>query len=62
MEAWFTKPLKTWVPSIAVSGTQIYKGNEFKNLNNHILIGSLKDQSLRKINFKNSIIGKRKKE
>ena len=33
----------------------------FKNLNNHILIGSLKDQSLRKINFKNSIIGKEKK-
>ena len=56
----FTKPLKTWVPSIAVSGTQIYKGNEFTNLNNHILIGSLKDQSLRKINFKNSIIGKEK--
>ena len=56
----FTKPLKTWVPSIAVSATQIYKGKEFPSFNKHILLGSLKDQSLIKINFENSIIGEEK--
>ena len=55
----FTKPLYTWVPSIAVSAVQIYHGNEFKEWNNQILITSLKDQSLRKLEFKNdSELGK----
>ena len=49
----FTKPLYTWVPSIAVSAVQIYQGNEFKEWNNQVLITSLKDQSLRKLKFKN---------
>tara|TARA_B110000285_G_scaffold106950_1_gene121649 strand:+ start:4195 stop:5277 length:1083 start_codon:yes stop_codon:yes gene_type:complete len=49
----FTKPLYTWVPSIAVSAVQIYQGNEFKEWNNQILLTSLKDQSLRKLEFKN---------
>jgi len=49
----FTKPLYTWVPSIAVSAVKIYQGNEFKEWNGQILITSLKDQSLRKLEFKN---------
>ena len=48
----FTKAIKYWVPSIAVSAMVIYKGNTFKEWNGHALITSLKDQSLRKIEFK----------
>jgi len=47
----FTKPIKYWVPSIAVSAILIYKGNEFKKWNGDALITSLKDKSLRKIKF-----------
>ena len=48
----FTKAIKYWVPSIAVSSMVIYKGNEFIEWEGDALIGSLKDQSLRKIKFK----------
>ena len=47
----FTKAIKYWVPSIAVSAISIYKGNEFKEWNGDALITSLKDKSLRKIKF-----------
>ena len=47
----FTKPIKYWVPSIAVSAILIYKGSEFKEWNGDALITSLKDESLRKIKF-----------
>ncbi len=50
----FTKAIKYWVPSIAVSSMIIYKGAEFKEWNGDALITSLKDQSLRKIKFRNS--------
>ena len=48
----FTKAIKYWVPSIAVSALVIYKGERFKEWNGEALIASLKDQSLRKILFK----------
>ena len=50
----FTKAIKYWVPSIAVSSMVIYKGNEFKKWNGDALITSLRDQSLRKIKFKDN--------
>ena len=50
----FTKAIKYWVPSIAASSMVIYKGNEFEEWNGDALITSLKDQSLRKIKFKDS--------
>ena len=50
----FTKAIKYWVPSIAVSALIIYKGDEFKEWNGEALITSLKDESLRKIKFKDS--------
>tara|TARA_B100000963_G_scaffold351699_1_gene363699 strand:- start:1281 stop:2342 length:1062 start_codon:yes stop_codon:yes gene_type:complete len=50
----FTKAIKYWVPSIAVSAMTIYKGDTFKEWNGDALITSLKDQSLRKIKFKNN--------
>jgi quinoprotein glucose dehydrogenase len=52
----FTKAIKYWIPSIAVSSMVIYKGSEFEEWNGEALITSLKDQSLRKIKFKNSEI------
>ena len=51
----FTKAIKYWVPSIAVSSMVIYKGSEFKEWNGHALITSLRDQSLRKIKFKDNV-------
>ncbi len=53
-EPGFTKAIKYWVPSIAVSSMIIYKGDEFKEWNGDALITSLKDQSLRKIRFKHN--------
>ncbi len=53
-EPGFTKPIKYWVPSIAVSAITIYKGEKFKEWNGDALITSLKDQSLRKIKFKDN--------
>jgi len=50
----FTKAIKYWVPSIAVSSMVIYKGNEFKKWNGDALITALRDQSLRKIKFKDN--------
>ena len=47
----FTKAIQYWVPSIATSAITIYKGNEFKDWNGHALITSLKDKSLRKLEF-----------
>ena len=48
----FTKAIKYWGPSIATSAITIYKGQEFKSWEGHALITSLKDQSLRKLIFK----------
>ena len=48
----FTKAIKYWVPSIAASSMVIYKGKKFKEWNGDALITSLRDQSLRKIKFK----------
>tara|TARA_B100001029_G_scaffold121511_1_gene101044 strand:- start:869 stop:1933 length:1065 start_codon:yes stop_codon:yes gene_type:complete len=47
----FTKAIKYWVPSIAVSAIVIYKGYEFNEWNGDALITSLKDKSLIKIKF-----------
>ena len=47
----FTKPIQYWVPSIATSAIAIYKGKEFNEWNGYALITSLKNKSLRKINF-----------
>ena len=47
----FTKAIKYWVPSIATSAITIYDGKEFREWNGKALITSLKDQSLRKLNF-----------
>ncbi len=50
----FTKAIKYWVPSIAASAMIIYKGDSFQEWNGDALVTSLKDQSLRKIKFKDN--------
>ena len=50
----FTKPIHYWIPSIGVSSLIIYNGSEFKNWNGNAIITSLKDQSLRRIIFKDN--------
>ncbi len=47
----FTKAIHYWVPSIAVSAIVIYKGKEFPEFNGLALITSLKNQSLRSLDF-----------
>ena len=49
----YTKAIKYWVPSIATSAITIYKGKEFPDWNGHALVTSLKDMSLRKLDFEN---------
>ncbi len=49
----FTKAIHYWVPSIATSAITIYEGKEFSEWNGQALITSLKDKSVRKLNFKN---------
>ena len=47
----FTKAIQYWVPSIATSAITIYKGEEFNEWNGYALVTSLKDRSLRKLDF-----------
>ena len=49
----FTKAIQYWVPSIATSAITIYKGNEFREWEGLALITSLKDMSLRTLDFSN---------
>ena len=49
----YTKAIHYWVPSIAVSAITIYDGNEFAEFKGLALITSLKDQSLRSLDFSN---------
>ncbi len=48
----YTKAIHYWVPSIAVSAISIYDGKEFPEFLGLALITSLKDQSLRSLNFR----------
>ena len=45
----FSKPTHTWTPSIAVSQIISYAGKAFPSLDGQLLLTSLRDQSLRKI-------------
>ena len=51
----FDKPIKYYVPSIAISAMLIYKGKEFPEWNGKALISALKDQSLRVLSFKSNL-------
>ena len=49
----YTKAIHYWVPSIAVSAITIYDGKEFPEFKGLALVTSLKDQSLRSLDFSN---------
>ena len=49
----YTKAIHYWVPSIAVSAITIYDGREFPEFRGLALITSLKDQTLRSLDFSN---------
>ena len=49
----YMKAIHYWVPSIAVSAISIYDGKEFPEFKGLALITSLKDQSLRSLDFSN---------
>ena len=49
----FLKPIYRWIPSIAVSNLIFYQGDEFPELNNNIVLTSLKAKRLIKLDFKN---------
>ena len=54
----YKKPLKSWVPSMAISSIQFYQGNTFPEWRGDLIICSLSAQSLIRLDFKdNKIIG-----
>ena len=54
----YKKPLKTWVPSMAISSIQFYQGNTFPEWQGDLIICSLNGQSLIRLNFEdNQILG-----
>ena len=52
----FTKPLWTWVPSIAPSNILIYSGDKFPEWNGDVLVTSLKSKTLFRLDFENGVI------
>ena len=54
----YKKPIKSWVPSMAISSIQFYQGNTFPEWRGDLIICSLSAQSLIRLDFKdNKIIG-----
>ena len=47
------KPIYRWIPSIAVSNFIFYQGDKFKELNDKVIITSLKAQKLISLDFNN---------
>jgi len=45
----FERPIMTWVPSIAPSSLLVYRGETFLGWEGDILLGTLRDQSIRRI-------------
>jgi len=49
----FLKPIYRWIPSIAVSNLIFYKGSNFPELENNVVLTSLKAQKLIKLSYEN---------
>jgi aldose sugar dehydrogenase len=52
----YDKPIKTWVPSMAISSIQFYEGDIFPEWKGDLLICSLNGQSLIRLNYENNKI------
>lgn len=46
-------PKHAWVPSIAVCGLAFYEGKAFPKWKNHLLVGALKQQEVRRLKLRN---------
>ena len=52
----YQKPIKTWVPSMAISAIQFYKGKVFSEWQGDLLICSLNGKNLIRLDFENNKI------
>jgi aldose sugar dehydrogenase len=52
----YDKPIKTWVPSMAISSIQFYEGDIFPEWKGDLLICSLNGQSLIRLDYENNKI------
>ena len=54
----YDKPIKTWVPSMAISSIQFYQGNVFPEWKGDLIVCSLNGKSLIRLDYENNkIIG-----
>jgi quinoprotein glucose dehydrogenase len=52
----YDKPIKTWVPSIAISSIQFYKGSVFSDWQGDLIVSSLNGKSLIRLDYENNKI------
>ncbi len=52
----YDKPVKTWVPSMAISSIQFYQGEEFPEWQGDLIVSSLYGQSLIRLDYENNVI------
>ena len=52
----YEKPIKTWVPSMAISSIQFYKGEVFPEWEGDLIVASLNGQSLIRLEYENNAI------
>ena len=52
----YKKPIKSWVPSMAISSIQFYQGNTFPEWHGDLIISSLNGKSLLRLDYKNNQI------
>ncbi|MDG2252584.1 MAG: PQQ-dependent sugar dehydrogenase [Methylophilaceae bacterium] len=52
----YDMPVKTWVPSMAISSIQFYQGEEFPEWQGDLIVSSLYGQSLIRLDYENNVI------
>jgi len=52
----YDKPVKTWVPSMAISSIQFYNGDVFSEWQGDLIVSSLNGKSLIRLDYKNNTI------
>ena len=52
----YDKPVKTWVPSMAISSIQFYQGDEFPEWQGDLIVASLNGKSLIRLDYENNVI------
>jgi glucose/arabinose dehydrogenase len=52
----YDKPVKTWVPSMAINSIQFYQGDEFPEWQGDLIVSSLNGKSLIRLDYENNTI------